>query len=155
MRRKQVMSRSRVWVAALFVALNVVGVERSQAGNGVEWHCLALNVYHEARGENAEGQLAVARVTLNRVKSDLFPDSVCEVVWQPRQFSWTHDQHPDKPADRKAWADALAIARSALDSHHQTTPLDKATYFHASNVWPHWAEEQILVRVIGNHLFYE
>jgi len=153
------MSRSTIWtsagVRALLFTVGFAGFNYSHAGNGVELHCLALNIYHEARGENFDGQLAVARVTLNRVRSDLFPDSICEVVWQPSQFSWTHDQRPDKPVNRKAWVGALQVARNALDTHHESTPLGNVTYFHADNVWPHWAEEQVLVTVIGNHLFYE
>ena len=47
-----------------------------------ELHCLAKNVYHEARGESKAGKLAVAHVTLNRVHSDEFPDTVCGVVYQ-------------------------------------------------------------------------
>ena len=42
--------------------------------------CLALNVYFEARSEDVVGQYAVAEVTLNRVASDRFPDTVCDVV---------------------------------------------------------------------------
>ena len=39
-----------------------------------EMQCLALNVYHEARGESRSGQYAVATVTMNRVQSDRYPD---------------------------------------------------------------------------------
>jgi len=140
---------------AVLLTLGLAGANSSHAGNGVEVHCLALNIYHEARGENYAGRLAVARVTLNRVRSDVFPDSICEVVWQPRQFSWTHDQYPDKPENPNAWEDALEVARNALETHHESTSLGNVTYFHADNVWPHWAEEQVLVAVIGSHLFYE
>jgi spore germination cell wall hydrolase CwlJ-like protein len=45
--------------------------------------CLVRNVYHESRGESLIGQAAVAHVTLNRVRSPAYPDSVCDVVWQP------------------------------------------------------------------------
>jgi len=76
------------------------GTEMSQRA---EVHCLALNIYHEARGETFEGKLAVAAVTLNRVRHKRFPDGVCEVVWQPRQFSWTHDGKTDRPYNQKAW----------------------------------------------------
>ena len=68
-----------------------------------EIHCLALNIYHEARGESLEGRLAVAAVTMNRVRDKRFPDRVCEGVWQPRQFSWTHDGRSDRPREAKAW----------------------------------------------------
>jgi hypothetical protein len=53
--------------------------------------CMVHNVYHESRGESVLGQAAVAYVTLNRVRSPAYPDSVCDVVWQKGQFSWTED----------------------------------------------------------------
>lgn len=55
--------------------------------------CLAENVYHEARGEPAEGRFAVMFTTLSRMLSPTkeFPKSVCGVVYQPWQFSWTMD----------------------------------------------------------------
>ena len=49
---------------------------------GQELGCLALNIYHEGRGESAKGQSAIAAVTMNRVASKHYPDSICEVVWQ-------------------------------------------------------------------------
>ena len=53
--------------------------------------CLACNLYFEARGEEKTGIVAVAMVTLNRVNSFEYPNSICKVVWQKWQFSWTRD----------------------------------------------------------------
>ena len=51
--------------------------------------CLAENIYFEARAEGIEGKAAVANVTRNRVNSDLFPNTYCEVVQQgPVRESW-------------------------------------------------------------------
>ena len=51
--------------------------------------CLAENIYFEARAEGVEGKAAVANVTRNRVNSDLFPNTYCEVVQQgPVRESW-------------------------------------------------------------------
>ena len=54
-----------------------------------ERDCLAANIYYEARGESVKAQKAVAHVTLNRVKSKQYPKTVCAVVLQNKQFSWT------------------------------------------------------------------
>jgi spore germination cell wall hydrolase CwlJ-like protein len=51
--------------------------------------CLTDTIYHEARGESLAGQKAVAMTVINRVKHPEFPDSICSVVYQPKQFSWT------------------------------------------------------------------
>ena len=51
--------------------------------------CLALNMYHEARGQGSAGLLGVTAVVFNRVKDKRFPNTVCEVVEQgPTRESW-------------------------------------------------------------------
>lgn len=70
--------------------------------------CLAINIYHEARGEPVIDQIAVAAITMNRVKDRDYPDSVCEVVNQPYQFSWTLSK--PKINDKKSFKRAKRIA---------------------------------------------
>ena len=120
-----------------------------------EIHCLALNVCHEARGEPLEGMLAVADVTLNRVRHKRFPDRICEVVWQPRQFSWTHDGKSDQPRNAKAWQLAQLVAKLAFERKRLDT-VGEATYFHADySRTPYWARSFEKVRKIGRHVFYK
>ena len=117
--------------------------------------CLALNVYFEARSEDVVGQYAVAEVTLNRVASDRFPDTVCDVVWQRKQFSWTHDGKSDRPRDQKAWSRSLAVAALALeDDGHVVVGYD-ALYYHADYVRPYWANSYKVVGKVGRHIFYK
>jgi spore germination cell wall hydrolase CwlJ-like protein len=71
---------------------------------------LACNIYWEARTETYEGRLAVVAVTMNRVASPNYPDTVREVVWQRKQFSWTHDGLYDTPRHRRSWQEALKMA---------------------------------------------
>lgn len=52
-----------------------------------ERELLARVVYAESNTEPLEGQIAVAQVVLNRVRSESFPDTVSEVIYQERQFS--------------------------------------------------------------------
>ena len=73
--------------------------------------CLAMNIYFEARSESTLGQHAVAQVTMNRVASDKYPNSVCDVVWQSGQFSWTNDGKSDVPKNKEAWEKAKHIAK--------------------------------------------
>jgi len=116
--------------------------------------CLALNIYFEARGEDMLGQLAVAEVTLNRVESSRYPDNVCDVVWQHKQFSWTHDGKSDKPKDARAWAEAQRIARIALSENEMAVVGDGVTHYHASYVSPYWASSYERVAKVGKHIFY-
>ena len=121
--------------------------------------CLALNIYHEARSEPEEGRLAVAAVTLNRVESKRFPDSVCDVVKQGGQrlnrcqFSWWCDGKRDTPTETTAWEDALRVSRMSLLGFAED-PTDGALYYHADYVRPRWSKSFQRTAEIGNHLFY-
>jgi len=90
-----------------------------------ELNCLALNIYHEARGEPLAGQFAVAYVTMNRVVSARYPSSVCSVVWQHRQFSWTQDGKSDRPREREAWQHSMALAKHIYNNYHRLMDLSR------------------------------
>ena len=120
-----------------------------------ERHCLALNVYFESRGESKVGQEFVGWVTLNRVMNSDFPDTICKVVWQDDQFSWTHDGKSDRPKDQAAWDVAKIVAEEVLQSYGvERDPTEGATYFHATSVKPTWAKSFERVVRIDNHIFY-
>lgn len=110
--------------------------------------CLAQNIYHEARGEGRIGQLAVAQVTLNRLATRGFPDTICEVVYQYKQFSWTLNKKP------KADEHSRRIALEALYSDHELTDFE-ATHFHTHQVKPTWRRGLEKLETIGNHVFYK
>lgn len=121
--------------------------------------CLALNVYHEARGEPREGQAAVAHVVLNRMGHLAFPDTVCGVVLQGGevrgrcQFSWYCDGRPDRPLEREAWEQAKTVAVSAL-LLGADDPTGGAVYYHTVDVWPTWTARFTTTVAIGRHIFY-
>jgi spore germination cell wall hydrolase CwlJ-like protein len=121
-----------------------------------ERECLVHNIYFEARGESLLGQRAVAWVTLNRMFSEQFPNSICDVVWQDSQFSWTHDGKSDTPRDADALALAEEMAAAVLESYHtRLDPTDGATYFHSSSVRPAWRRSFERVVQIDQHIFYK
>ncbi len=117
-----------------------------------EEECLAGAVFFEAKSESYDGQLAVARVILNRASSGRFPASVCGVVFQPGQFSFVRgNTMPRIDRNSRDWREALAIARVAQDGLWSTAA-DRALFFHASHVSPGWRLNR--VAAIGNHVFY-
>ncbi|MFP4495767.1 MAG: cell wall hydrolase [Halochromatium sp.] len=124
-----------------------------------ELHCLALNIYHEARSEPLSGQIAVAQVTLNRVASKAFPHSVCEVVKQGGQernrcqFSWWCDGKSDQPTEQRAWRRSLELGRRVL-AEQTPDPTNGALYYHADYVAPQWSRAFQRTAQIGRHLFY-
>lgn len=123
-----------------------------QAAKASEIDCLARNIYHEARGEGLSGQIAVAQVTVNRVRNPKFQNTVCAVVYAHRQFSWTLDK-TKRVRDTKAWAASVAVAKAVLTQSIQL-PDFTATHFHTKQVKPYWAKHKRVVAVINNHIFY-
>ena len=116
--------------------------------------CLAQAVYFEARGEELRGQLAVARVVINRATSGQFPDDYCSVVRQRGQFSFVRGgQIPAPDASSTAWRNAVAIARIAHQDLWVSAAGD-ALYFHAARVHPQWASNRGAVTRIDSHIFY-
>lgn len=122
-----------------------------------ELSCLAKNIYHEARGEPIEGQLAVAIVTLNRVNHSDFPDDICAVVYQRNatvcQFSWVCDKSLSI-RDLTKFVQAVEIARIAIEGRESIEEISKALYYHADYVNPGW-HRKTKVAKIGRHIFYE
>jgi spore germination cell wall hydrolase CwlJ-like protein len=117
-----------------------------------ELNCLAKNIYYEARGEPIKGQLAVAQVTLNRVKSAKYQSTICGVVYAYKQFSWTLDQHRKAPHG-EAWQRSLRLAKSVLTKSVALQQFD-ALYFHTPQVNPKWNRKKRVIAIIGNHIFY-
>lgn len=125
--------------------------------------CLAENVYYEARGEPLKGQYAVAEVTLNRMRSKHFPDSVCKVVHESRfdrirrrfvaHFSWTDDGRGSEPVG-PAWDQAMKVAAAVYDNTQEPV-VPGALFYHARYVHPAWAKSKKPLATIGNHIFYE
>jgi N-acetylmuramoyl-L-alanine amidase len=148
-------SAVRLLVLPLAMATGIAGFAPSQteALERTDMGCLALNVYHEARGESRQGQLAVAAVTLNRMRDERFPNSVCAVVWQPRQFSWTHTRRTFFPTDMKAWKEAMNIAEKSL-KQEVVADYENLLYYHSKKVKPGWSKHMRFVARVGSHLFY-
>lgn len=115
--------------------------------------CLALNIYFEARDQDIEGQLMVAEVTMNRVASPDFPDTVCDVVWQPGAFSWTDDGKSDRPKDLEAFAQSVLLANEVLHDNSVLLGTD-ATYYHEKSVRPYWVDSVTRIGMVGDHVFY-
>jgi hypothetical protein len=119
-----------------------------------EANCIAVAVYHEARGESLEGQLAVAQVIKNRAMSGKYPSDWCGVVKQPWQFSFVrHGQFPSVDEGSDAWRKAVGITRLAVANAVPSVPKD-CLWYHANYVAPRWSNNLQRVEQIGAHIFY-
>jgi spore germination cell wall hydrolase CwlJ-like protein len=131
-------------------------VDRYSAGTPLDEQasCLATAVYFEARGESVEGQLAVARVVMNRAASGKYPGTWCDVVKQPAQFSFVrHGEFPMVDTASRAWARAQGVARLAMADVVPSVDHD-VLWYHATYVDPSWGHHLSMVQKIGAHLFY-
>ena len=133
-------------------------VDRYSAGAPLDEqaNCIAVAVYHEARGESLEGQLAVARVIMNRAASGKYPSSWCGTVKQPWQFSFVNPRSGDMPACNEssaAWRKALGITRLAINDAVPILSQD-VLWYHADYVAPSWGRRLSRVSKIGTHIFY-
>lgn len=123
--------------------------------------CLAMNIYHEARSETYDGQLAVATVTMNRVEGDNFPETVCGVVWQGSkkgcQFSWTCDGKSDRIRNQSAYSKAIDMAENVLLNGLRSYKISRDVYhYHADYVDPKWEERwnAEMIAQVDSHKFY-
>jgi hypothetical protein len=117
-------------------------------------NCLATAVYFEARGESLEGQLAVARVVMNRAASGRYPSDWCSVVKQPYQFSFVrHGAFPQADTNCDAWRKAEAVAELAVANVVPSVG-SNVLWYHANYVAPTWRHGLQEVQQIGAHIFY-
>lgn len=120
--------------------------------------CMAQNLWFEARGSSRQDQLAVANVVLNRVGDPRYPNDICEVIWQPYQFSWTQDGRSDQvrvrtPDDRQIWERLVKLSVAAVIEKLEDPTLG-ATHYHATYVSPDWAPQLKRLVQIDDHVYY-
>ncbi len=117
---------------------------------------LALNIYHEARGEPIDGQQMVGEVVLNRVESPRYPDNICDVVYQRKQFSWTHMKKDHTPYDQDSWYTALTIAEGLVSGDLELFENGATHFLNPNRVsrMPRWTEKFEKLGSVGNHVFY-
>lgn len=92
-----------------------------------ERQCLVRAMYFESNRSSYEGSMAVGTVVMNRVESDHFPNTICGVVGQHRQFA---PGVLTTPMDPKQMKTAVNAADSVLKGGRYA-PVGKAMHFHA------------------------
>ena len=144
--------------AILVCGLLLAAIQPSPARSGQvtmeDVRVMALNMYHEARGEGERGMLAVGWVVLNRMADKAYPKSVAKVIHQGCQFSWVCDGRSDVPRDKRSWRRALALAATLLTGG-SLDPTRGAMWYHADWVRdPGFGPRVSAVTRIGRHVFY-
>ena len=118
--------------------------------------CLAQNIYYEARGEPRAGKIAVAMVTMNRVKSKYYPNNVCSVVTQKVkstcQFSWVCMKNIPR-LRQELFNEIRTLARMVYNGEVKDNTRG-ATNFHSKEIVPEWIQYKRVTAEFGNHIFY-
>ena len=147
--------RSAALVATLFLAIGPAGCALAPRDFGGHWwmsshECLARVMYFESNRSSDAGMLAVGTVVMNRVRSNKFPNTVCAVVGQPRQFA---PGALDKPMNGPGRARAERMATAVLlGARHPG--VGRAMFFHTAGVqFPYHNMHYVLVA--GGNAFYE
>ncbi len=144
----------------LILSMPFAAVELSLPENEVVKHqldpeslkCLTENIFYEAGNQSVEGKLAVAYVTWNRTQNERFPNSICSVVHQKKQFSWVTNSSYRNQHSKNGWRwkEAQTVARNF---QFFPDPTSGALFFHEKSIRPNWKYRQ--VTQIEDHIFYE
>lgn len=138
--------------------------------------CLAKNMYFEARSEGIAGVVATTQVVYNRVNSEEYPNTICEVIEQAKisqwwlkekgivkpiknkcQFSWFCDGYSDEPKDDKTYSELFELAEQFINGEHEgmIDITGGALWYHADYVHPRWANHLEVTTKVGRHIFYK
>lgn len=128
-----------------------LGVTLSQSGStslsSTELNLLARCVYSEARGEPYTGQVAVAAVVLNRVRSSSFPNTVSGVIYQPGAFTAVSDGQINLTPNETAYK----AARDALNGWDPTNGC--LYYYNPATATSKWIWSLKVELTIDRHSF--
>lgn len=156
----------KILLACATIAFPIAAQTNNKVKQLTDLQCLTANLFFEARGEKPVGLVAVADVTKNRVQSKKYPGNLCSVVFQRKQFSWTHQQNWNsiqkvlngsvsgfRAADRVAYQKAKEIAQKSLKGLVKVLP-ESSLHYHATYVKPSWSRKMKVHAKIGTHIFY-
>ncbi len=139
-----------VFMVVLLLSILTLKNVKAEISYDDDMQCLTEALYYEARGEPTAGIIAVKKVILNRVKDNRWPSSICSVVHQPNQFSYTLTSLAT--VDNKVYSRMNHIARL---KHPDNSNFYEAThYVNRSISNPIWLKNLTFIVTIGNHSFY-
>ena len=135
--------------AVIVLSASITATLQAKSYDSAQMNCLALVGYHEAKGESDRGMIAVMQVTMNRVKSEKFANTICGVVYSPNQYSWSKYNPPIK--EPKQYERAKRLAYEVVNGKHHDIS-GKALFFNSLHKQP---KGTVCTVRIGNHSFYK
>ena len=148
---KQIQNYTRTLSICLVLGVSATFTATLEAKSydSTQMNCLALVGYHEAKGESDRGMIAVMQVTMNRVKSEKFANTICGVVYSPNQYSWNKYNPPIK--EPKQYERAKRLAYEVVNGKHHDIS-GKALFFNSLHKQP---KGTVCTVRIGGHSFYK
>ena len=134
----------------------LVKTKQQVAMSAKELDCLARNIYYEAGVEDRAGKIAVAQVTVNRLKEGRWGKDICKVVYAKAQFSWTLDKSKRNQVPKgELWEQSRQVAME-FQRGVRVKGLEDSQFYHADYIRdPNWAKAKVVVKQIGQHIFYK
>lgn len=145
------------WAGDSVYAQNKMGLDTDLA-------CLAMSIFHEARGEITTAEIAVAQLVMKRVDDERFPSSVCDVV-KHKSYSKKHEKwicafdwyckfkgvlDLRRSGERDAWKQSVYIAKLFLsDNPPVLSGFEDAVLFHDDSIPDPWSTNSNSVRKLG------
>ncbi len=127
-------------------------------------NCLAKNLYFEARNQNFDANKAVVQVVHYRIKSPYYKNDICDVIYEPSQFSWVNDSYPNRPnlsnpVERLAWEKSVSLADQYMNNEliSKFDPeLSGVTMYHEKSIEPNWDWSKVqYIKTVDDHKFYK
>lgn len=123
--------------------------QSSKQSTGDMVELLARLINGEARGEPYKGQVSVAAVVMNRVRSAEFPDTISGVIYQKGQFTCVTDGQINLPI-----AEGSTAHKAAREAINGSDPTNGCLFFYnAKTAKSKWIFSRKVVTVIGKHTF--
>lgn len=116
---------------------------------------MAQALYFEAQGEPRECQQDVAQVIMSRKYDWFYPNTIKEVIWQPKQFSYTHDGKTENMTSTREYQTAFSIAANVLSGYVKDTTEGSLYYFNPKLVDWEYKDDYTFVKSCGDHDFYK
>lgn len=134
-------------IAAILALILTTGFSPNQRTDS---NCLARTIYHEARGASQVDRRAVAHVVINRKESNRFPSTICGVVYDRGEFTWTRDN--PNVREWKAWEDSKRLSDAVL-AGQTLDPTHGATYFWKATLRPVWGRSYRVMLRTNAHVY--
>jgi len=141
----------RLLIALCLVSTTASAVDLKMSPSELE--CMSLTVYGEARGESKMGQLLVMDVIYNRKESGKYPNHLCDVIKQHRQFSFWKGKYR-APRNKRSYSKIKQLVFE-YDTGVWKGLSGGSMWYHADHITPKWSKSLEMVLYVDKHIFYK